>query len=161
MARILLSLLSIALLLAASVNAQFNFFEQMFQQGGQQRQEPQNAASDPAWYQENYDKGSSLHLCLRRRQLTIAMQHTVINTSVPTHWLAYRSQRIALARTQTLKIKSSWVMEKCVSLREDSKLGRLRGKWNWLGKDCYDPGSVEISLYDHDVKYGVRNGHSS
>jgi hypothetical protein len=71
------------------------------------------------------------------------MQHTVINTSVPTHWLAYRSQRIALARTQMLKIKSSWVMEKCVSLREDSKLGRLRGKWNWLGKDCYDPGSVK------------------
>ncbi|PSS23287.1 hypothetical protein M430DRAFT_40476 [Amorphotheca resinae ATCC 22711] len=56
MARILSSLLYIALLLVATTNAQFQFFEQMFSQGGQhQRQEPQNVPSDSSWYQENYN----------------------------------------------------------------------------------------------------------
>jgi hypothetical protein len=66
MARIVFSLVPTALLLAATVNAQFNFFEQMFQGGGgQQRQEPQNVASDPTWYQENFDNGPLLLLyCL-------------------------------------------------------------------------------------------------
>jgi hypothetical protein len=58
MARILFSLFS-ALLVAASANAQFNFFEQMFNQGGQQQQEPQNVASDSSWYQDNYKNGRS------------------------------------------------------------------------------------------------------
>jgi hypothetical protein len=57
MTRIFFSLISAALLLAAGVNAQFNLFEQMFQGGGQQRQQPQNVASDSTWYQENYNNG--------------------------------------------------------------------------------------------------------
>jgi hypothetical protein len=57
MARILFPLhLAIALLLVG-VNAQFQFFEQMFQGGQQQRQEPQNVPSDSNWYQENYNNG--------------------------------------------------------------------------------------------------------
>lgn len=59
MARILLSLLSATLLLFSVANAQFQFFEQMFngqQQGGHQhRQEPQNVPSDSNWYQQNYE----------------------------------------------------------------------------------------------------------
>ncbi|CAD0092078.1 unnamed protein product [Aureobasidium vineae] len=37
--------------------AQFQFFEQMFNQGGQQNQQPQNAASDSAWYKQQYEAG--------------------------------------------------------------------------------------------------------
>jgi hypothetical protein len=40
------------------VSAQFQFFEQMFNQGGhQQQQQPQNAGSDSAWYQQRYEDG--------------------------------------------------------------------------------------------------------
>jgi len=46
------------MLLIAGANAQFQFFEQMFQGGGQQqRQQQQNVPSDSNWYQENYDNG--------------------------------------------------------------------------------------------------------
>ena len=47
------------LLLVAGANAQFQFFEQMFQgqQQHQQQQAPQNVPSDSSWYQQNYDKG--------------------------------------------------------------------------------------------------------
>jgi hypothetical protein len=62
MTRIFFSLISAVLLLAAGVNAQFNFFEQMFQGGGQQRQQPQNVASDSTWYQENYNNGIRISL---------------------------------------------------------------------------------------------------
>ncbi|KAI9757512.1 MAG: Long chronological lifespan protein 2 [Chaenotheca gracillima] len=41
-------------LLLSSANAQFQFFEQMFQ-GGQQEPQPQNVASDSSWYQQNYE----------------------------------------------------------------------------------------------------------
>lgn len=77
MARMLFSFLSAALLLAASASAQFNFFEQMFQQGGQQqRQEPQNVASDSSWYQENYDNAyCNQYLC----------PDTLACVSVPAH----------------------------------------------------------------------------
>jgi hypothetical protein len=54
-----LALLSANLLLIAGANAQFQFFEQMFNQGGQQQhhQAPQNVPSDSNWYQENYNAG--------------------------------------------------------------------------------------------------------
>jgi hypothetical protein len=39
--------------------AQFQFFEQMFQGGGQQQQAPQNAASDASWYQQNYENSNA------------------------------------------------------------------------------------------------------
>ena len=62
MARRLFSLLC-ATLLIAGANAQFQFFEQMFNQGGQQQhhQAPQNVPSDSNWYQENYNSGLSSH----------------------------------------------------------------------------------------------------
>ena len=57
-----LSILSVLLFLLSIsvVNAQFQFFEQMFQGGQQQqqRQEPQNVPSDSSWYQQNYDNGT-------------------------------------------------------------------------------------------------------
>jgi hypothetical protein len=57
------------LLLLLGANAQFQFFEQMFQgqqQQQQQQQAPQNVPSDSSWYQQNYDNGMvpySSHLC--------------------------------------------------------------------------------------------------
>jgi hypothetical protein len=57
--QILLRFLASVLLLVVSVNAQFQFFEQMFQ-GGQQHQQhqaPKDVPSDPSWYQQNYDSG--------------------------------------------------------------------------------------------------------
>jgi hypothetical protein len=47
------------LLLAVGANAQFQFFEQMFQGQQQQHQPqaPQNVPSDSSWYQQNYDGG--------------------------------------------------------------------------------------------------------
>jgi hypothetical protein len=55
-----LTLLSALLLLFTLANAQFQFFEQMFQGGQQQqqRQEPQNMPSDSSWYQQNYENGT-------------------------------------------------------------------------------------------------------
>jgi hypothetical protein len=50
---VLLSILSIH---AATVTAQFQFFEQMFG-GQQQQQQPQNVASDSNWYRQNYEAG--------------------------------------------------------------------------------------------------------
>jgi hypothetical protein len=50
-----------AFLCVSTVNAQFQFFEQMFQGQGQQ-QEPQNVASDSGWYQETYENGAPPHL---------------------------------------------------------------------------------------------------
>ena len=49
--------------LAGLASAQFQFFEQMFNQGGQQQhqqhqqQQQQNVASDSEWYQRTYESG--------------------------------------------------------------------------------------------------------
>jgi hypothetical protein len=52
------SLLGALLVFILPVSAQFQFFEQMFNQGGQQQQQqPQNAGSDSAWYQQRYEDG--------------------------------------------------------------------------------------------------------
>jgi hypothetical protein len=53
------SLLSSFLLLVAGADAQFGFFEQMFQGHHEQQQAPQNVPSDSSWYQQNYDNGLS------------------------------------------------------------------------------------------------------
>ena len=45
--------------------AQFQFFEQMFNQGGQQQQQPQNAASDSSWYKQQYEAGTFLPIRFR------------------------------------------------------------------------------------------------
>jgi hypothetical protein len=49
------------LLFALPAFAQFQFFEQMFNQGGQQQQQAQNAASDSAWYKQQYEAGMSIN----------------------------------------------------------------------------------------------------
>jgi hypothetical protein len=56
----LFSILYAALLLISVANAQFQFFEQMFngQPQQHQRQAPQNVPSDSRWYQENYENGT-------------------------------------------------------------------------------------------------------
>jgi hypothetical protein len=60
MARLLPTLLW-AVFLLTGANAQFQFFEQMFNGGQQQHhhQTPQNVPSDSNWYQENYNNGIS------------------------------------------------------------------------------------------------------
>ncbi|KAH7388910.1 hypothetical protein BKA64DRAFT_747555 [Cadophora sp. MPI-SDFR-AT-0126] len=68
MPRILLSLLSATLLFLSVANAQFQFFEQMFNGQGQQQQqrhqEPQNVPSDSSWYQQNFENAHcSNYLC--------------------------------------------------------------------------------------------------
>jgi hypothetical protein len=57
--QVILRLLAGILLLVVGVNAQFQFFEQMFQGGqqNQQQQAPKDVPSDSSWYQQNYDNG--------------------------------------------------------------------------------------------------------
>jgi hypothetical protein len=50
-------LLSVLTIHAATVTAQFQFFEQMFGGQQQQQQQPQNVASDSNWYRQNYEAG--------------------------------------------------------------------------------------------------------
>lgn len=58
MARLSLLLSVVALFFGLRV-AGFNFFEQMFQGGQQQQQQPvQNAPSDSEWYQKTYEGGA-------------------------------------------------------------------------------------------------------
>ena len=55
--QVILRILAGILLLVVGVNAQFQFFEQMFQ-GGQQHQQqqaPKDVPSDSNWFQQNYD----------------------------------------------------------------------------------------------------------
>lgn len=59
---LLQSLLSALMLLILPASAQFQFFEQMFNQGGQQQQRPQNAGSDSAWYQQRYEDGMPMFI---------------------------------------------------------------------------------------------------
>ena len=58
-----LLILTLICSLASVALAQFQFFEQMFNQGGQQQRhqqqqdQPQNVASDSEWYQRTYEGG--------------------------------------------------------------------------------------------------------
>jgi hypothetical protein len=52
---LLQSLISALLVFILPVSAQFQFFDQMFNR--QQPQQPQNAGSDSAWYQQRYEDG--------------------------------------------------------------------------------------------------------
>ena len=50
--------------MVALASAQFQMFEQLFNQGGQrqqQQQQQQNVASDSEWYQRTYDGGMLDH----------------------------------------------------------------------------------------------------
>ncbi|THW22238.1 hypothetical protein D6C98_07924 [Aureobasidium pullulans] len=51
-----LSILFTTLLFILPALAQFQFFDQMFNQQ-QQQQQPQNAGSDSLWYRQQYDAG--------------------------------------------------------------------------------------------------------
>jgi hypothetical protein len=48
------------LAMAMGSNAQFQFFEQMFQGQQQQHQQPQNGPSDSNWYRQQYENGLTL-----------------------------------------------------------------------------------------------------
>ncbi|KAF2725169.1 hypothetical protein K431DRAFT_336223 [Polychaeton citri CBS 116435] len=62
--QILVLFSTVVLLILPSVSAQFQFFEQMFQQGGGQQGQPQNAGSDSVWYQQRYeDAHCDRYLC--------------------------------------------------------------------------------------------------
>lgn len=53
-------ILSVMFIFVGLVSAQFQFFEHLFNQGGQQAQqaqEKQNVPSDSSWYQQNWDGG--------------------------------------------------------------------------------------------------------
>jgi hypothetical protein len=55
---LLQSIISALLVFILPVSAQFDFFN-MFNQGRQQQQQPQNAGSDSAWYQQRYEDGEN------------------------------------------------------------------------------------------------------
>lgn len=61
-AQVNMHLFALLLLLASTVTAQFQFFEQMFGgQGGHHHQsQPQNMPSDASWYQQQYEAGKHL-----------------------------------------------------------------------------------------------------
>ncbi len=61
------------LLFAFCAQAQFQFFEQMFQGGGHQhqQQQPQNVASDSSWYRQNYEAGIPLSTCQASGESTL------------------------------------------------------------------------------------------
>jgi hypothetical protein len=54
---LLQSLIGALLVFILPVSAQFQFFDQMFNR--QQPQQPQNAGSDSAWYQQRYEDGET------------------------------------------------------------------------------------------------------
>lgn len=84
------TLLSALLLFILPASAQFQFFEQMFNQGGrQQQQQPQNAGSDSAWYQQRYEDGvprSQPFSSMRWfKSLTTLDRSTLRQIPLPTH----------------------------------------------------------------------------
>ena len=68
--------------LASMSVAQFQFFEQMFNQGGQQQRhqqqqdQPQNVASDSEWYQRTYEGGMLTSLLLPVNRLANLWNHS-------------------------------------------------------------------------------------
>jgi len=67
-AQVNMHLFALLLLLASTVTAQFQFFEQMFggQGGHHQQSQPQNMPSDSSWYQQQYEAGESYHTTFMR-----------------------------------------------------------------------------------------------
>jgi len=135
-----LSLLFTTLLLfVLPTFAQFQFFEQMFNQGGQQQQQAQNAASDSSWYKQQYEAGMSLQqACYANIWLTRhVQQYTATNTSVPLPYHVYISPTTVLVATPKSRTRSSWTMEVwCAYQKEVTKLARLQGRLSWQERPC-------------------------
>jgi hypothetical protein len=95
---LLQSLISTLLVFILPVSAQFQFFDQMFNR--QQPQQPQNAGSDSAWYQQRYEDGKN---CLNATQVDPLVTNTnssaLRQVPLPTH-----SQLCALPAPLPLRI---------------------------------------------------------
>lgn len=141
-----MQLFTLALLssLLALASAQFQFFEQMFNQGGQQQQqhrqpEKQNVPSDSEWYQRNHEAGTIPPPPLSPLLWNIAdpWQHTAPTTSAPAPSPASTSHTTAPAPSQPSKTRSnSGTGARCASVKADGKRGRRRGRSGWRGRGC-------------------------
>lgn len=126
-------------------SAQFQFFEQMFNQGGQQQpsqhpqhQEKQNVPSDSAWYQRNYDAGTlppipPIPHTIPQTNIPYQFQRIAQTTSAPKPSHACTSRTIARARFRRRKRRWSWGRAaRCVLVKRGGgsggRGGRLRGR---------------------------------
>ena len=77
MTRLLLAVFSLLLIGLPGALGQFQFFEHMF--GGQQQhqQQPQNAGSDSAWFQQQYDAGTQNNLLASMIRHGLTMSSTL------------------------------------------------------------------------------------
>ncbi|KAI9724998.1 MAG: hypothetical protein M1812_000274 [Candelaria pacifica] len=98
--RTMITALLSVLLFAFSAQAQFQFFEQMFQGNQQQQQQqPQNVASDSSWYRQNYEAGNdtlklSLELFKLAAQIIYAPAPSPASTSHTTAHAPFPIPRI-------------------------------------------------------------------
>lgn len=142
--RVLFSMFPSFVLLVSGTNAQFGFFEQMFQ-GQQQQQAPQNVPSDSSWYQQNYENGMSIELYIHlglSSYLINSIYSPLLRLFMPWHsryvlhiWprellmnlqLAYLFLTTAHVLTHWWKINSSLVKDpQYVCRRGDLKMERL------------------------------------
>jgi hypothetical protein len=128
-------------LLVSTVQAQFQFFEQMFGGGGQGGHHgEQEASSDSSWYQRTWEGGmffnpSILPKVFLTNYIHYFLQPTARDTSVLAHYPASISHTIVRARILMLKKKSSLVKEARFAHPEVvSRPGKLQGRSNWRAK---------------------------
>lgn len=140
------------LMLPLSALAQFQFFEQMFnnpsqaQQHAQHSPQQQNVASDSSWYRRNYEGGepfsspSPFYPFLssgadgNRHEKRIAAI-----TYAQERWHAYISHIIAHARGRCKRINLSWERAvRFVLVRKGGRKGSWGGGWNWLGRAGFE-----------------------
>ena len=137
----LASVLSLLIcLFLGPAHAQFQFFEQMFQGGGQQQQhqQPQNVASDSQWYQQTYESGR-IRLSISSVIIKFLSQLIATTTYVQEHWLVFTSLIIAHVLGLPWKTKSNWGKEvQSVFQKEDTKLGRLQERLNWRERGFFE-----------------------
>jgi len=126
-------------------NAQFGFFDQMFNGGGQQQQQqPQNVRSDSQWYQSQYEGGKSTPYprtpqVYGQDKALIGTQHIATNTSAPAPSPASTSRTTALVLGRASKTKLNWVREYlCVRVKADGRRARRRRRLSWRGRAYYE-----------------------
>jgi hypothetical protein len=145
--------------LTLGVNAQFGFFDQMFNGGQQQQQQQQqqNVRSDSQWYQSNYESGTSSRIAplphlpasfpkypKSARMYVESVeanptQRTATNTSAPARSPACTSRTTAPAPGRPSRTKLSWARgSACVRVRAGGRRGRRRGRLSWRGRGCCD-----------------------